>query len=284
MSKIHISRNRQSLGHFFPGEVAVGLRTGRFLPTDLAWQDPMETWKPLAEFTDLPAVDAEPEGPPPLPEASAAAPMASEQQGEPAWERRQSEGNVAAFFKTIGQVFSQPTTTFRGLKPQAAVGPALAYFILLATCATWVFLAYQLAFVLMVPDLVKAQFGDKVSMSMVVAGTVFNMLFAPFFLAGLALAFSGVLHVLLTLFGATQPVFAVTMRAFCYAVGTSYLLLLIPMCGPFAFVPCAVIFLVIALKAAHGIDAFRTLAAVMIPVLLLAVGYGLLLAQAGMIK
>jgi hypothetical protein len=121
-------------------------------------------------------------------------------------------------------------------------------------------------------------------MSMLVAGTVFNMLFAPFFLAGLSLVFSGLLHLLLTLFGVSQPLFAVTARVFCYAVGTSYLLLLIPICGPLAFVPCAVILLVIGLKAAHGIDTFRSLAAVMIPVLLLGICYVLLLAQAGLLK
>jgi hypothetical protein len=278
MSKIHIARDRQLLGHFYPAEVALGLRTGRFLPTDLGWQDPMETWKPLSEFADLPVVESS--GPPPLPQEEPA-PVEVE---EPAWERRQTEGMVSSFLKTISQVFSQPVTTFRALQPGKPGGAALAYFLLLATGATWVMLAYQLVFLLMVPDVLKAQWGGRVTLPMLVAATVFNMLFTPFFLAGLAMIFSGIAHLLLTLLGVVRPAFAMTLRAFCYAVGTAYICLLVPICGPLVFVPCAVVYLVIALKEAHRIDAFRSLAAVMIPVVLLAVGYLVLLAQAGMLK
>jgi hypothetical protein len=52
---IFINRNRQSLGQFDEQDVADGLKSGKFLPGDLAWQEPMESWKPLAEFTNLPA-------------------------------------------------------------------------------------------------------------------------------------------------------------------------------------------------------------------------------------
>jgi hypothetical protein len=57
MSRIHLNRDRQSLGQFTPEEVAEGLRSGRFLPTDLAWREGMETWQPLSTVTDLPEPD-----------------------------------------------------------------------------------------------------------------------------------------------------------------------------------------------------------------------------------
>ena len=56
MNRIHIARNRQSLGQFSPEEVAEGLASGKFLATDLGWREPMEQWMPLSEFTDLPQV------------------------------------------------------------------------------------------------------------------------------------------------------------------------------------------------------------------------------------
>ena len=56
MNRIHIARNRQSLGQFSPEEVAEGLASGKFLATDLGWREPMEEWMPLSEFTDLPQV------------------------------------------------------------------------------------------------------------------------------------------------------------------------------------------------------------------------------------
>lgn len=285
MSKIHISRDRQSLGHFFPDEVAVGLRTGRFFPTDLAWQDPMETWKPLAEFTDLPVVEADPEMPPSLPEeAPAPTPTEAAGPGEPAWEQPGSAGFFLLLFKTIGQVFSQPVTTFRGLNPDAPMGRALRYYLILSTLGAWVYLGYNLVVILMFPEMVKAQMGDKITTSQILVGQVLNVLFAPFFLAGLAFGFSGLLHLMLTLFGVPQPVFAVTVRVFCYAVGTSFLLILIPLCGPFFFAPCAVVYLVLGLKEAHRTDAFRPLLAVMVPAFLLGLGFLALILQAGLIK
>ena len=64
MGMIYINRNRQSLGQFDEHDVADGLKRGKFLPDDLAWQEPMESWKPLAEFTSLPAPSAQAEEPP----------------------------------------------------------------------------------------------------------------------------------------------------------------------------------------------------------------------------
>ena len=82
MNRIHVARNRQALGQFSPEEVAEGLASGEFLATDLAWREPMETWKPLSEFTDFRR------------RARCSSTGVPEQagdlefQGEPAWERR----------------------------------------------------------------------------------------------------------------------------------------------------------------------------------------------------
>ena len=68
MGMIYINRNRQSLGQFDEQDVADGLKSGKFLPDDLAWQEPMAEWKPLSEFINLPAPSALaelPEGLPP---------------------------------------------------------------------------------------------------------------------------------------------------------------------------------------------------------------------------
>lgn len=54
MAMIHINRNRENIGKFNDQDVANGLKSGRFLPTDLAWREPMASWEPLSAFTDLP--------------------------------------------------------------------------------------------------------------------------------------------------------------------------------------------------------------------------------------
>src|SRR5437763_7339215 len=49
MATIHVARAGANLGSFSLDEIQEGLRTGRFLPTDLAWQTGMTDWRPLSE-------------------------------------------------------------------------------------------------------------------------------------------------------------------------------------------------------------------------------------------
>ena len=49
-SKIFVQRHGNSLGAYSRQEIAEGLRSGKFLITDLAWQKPMEQWKILSFF------------------------------------------------------------------------------------------------------------------------------------------------------------------------------------------------------------------------------------------
>ena len=73
MSMIHINRNRESLGKFTDQEVADGLKSGKFLGSDLAWRDPMPSWQALSTFSDLPeALDEKAELAPALPQAELA--------------------------------------------------------------------------------------------------------------------------------------------------------------------------------------------------------------------
>ena len=58
MAMIHINRDRENIGKFNDQDVADGLKSGRFLPTDLAWREPMTSWEPLSTFTDLPPPEA----------------------------------------------------------------------------------------------------------------------------------------------------------------------------------------------------------------------------------
>ena len=71
MAMIHINRDRENIGKFNDQDVADGLRSGRFLPTDLAWREPMTSWEPLSTFTDLPPPEETAE---PVPEASTTPP------------------------------------------------------------------------------------------------------------------------------------------------------------------------------------------------------------------
>src|SRR5207247_144569 len=47
MAMIHVNRGATSLGVFSEEEVREGLRTGRFVPTDIWWREGMANWQPL---------------------------------------------------------------------------------------------------------------------------------------------------------------------------------------------------------------------------------------------
>lgn len=52
---IHVNRGATSLGQFSDTEVREGLRSGRFVGTDLGWQEGMPSWKQLSQFSEFAA-------------------------------------------------------------------------------------------------------------------------------------------------------------------------------------------------------------------------------------
>src|SRR5213079_278022 len=99
MAMIHLNRGATSLGIFSEEEVREGLRTGRFVPTDIGWREGMANWQPLSQFTELGA--AAPGAPPP--QISAAATAVAPRSGLP-WEHRQERGFFNAFVETLVMV------------------------------------------------------------------------------------------------------------------------------------------------------------------------------------
>jgi uncharacterized membrane protein YdcZ (DUF606 family) len=62
---IHVNRGATSLGAFSEEEVREGLRTGRFLPSDIGWREGMASWKPLPQFSEIVASRGAIPAPPP---------------------------------------------------------------------------------------------------------------------------------------------------------------------------------------------------------------------------
>src|ERR671936_1410383 len=106
MAMIHINRSGTNVGVFAEEDVREGLRTGRFIGTDLGWREGMPNWKPLSDF---PEFGAPPVGevPPPIapPVTPAVSPTIQEatttapRPGLP-WENRQARGFLNAFVET----------------------------------------------------------------------------------------------------------------------------------------------------------------------------------------
>ncbi len=142
MSRIHLNRDRQSLGQFTPEEVAEGLRSGRFQPTDLAWREGMETWQPLSTFTDLPEPgEIEP------PTLAPGTPLDEIPKAplSPAWERAEG-GVIGRAVETIREVLLSTQTAFAGMPVTGGFTRPLTFLILLGTVCGLVSLGYSFAF------------------------------------------------------------------------------------------------------------------------------------------
>jgi hypothetical protein len=262
MNRIHIARNRQALGQFSPEEVAEGLASGEFLPTDLAWREPMETWKSLGEFTDLPPATRS-LVPPALPQQSADLEMAA----EPAWERRQQLGTFSALVETLRQVLAAPVATFKAMKREGGHTTPLFFYLLVTTFTTWAAMAYQLTFIMMNPEAMLGPLAKSLNTASLLGIQVVSMALAPMLLILVAYCAAGIFHLVFQLLGSSQP-FEVTFRAYCYAVAPASVFRLIPICGDFLFFIAALVLLVFSFRETLRIDGARATIGVILPSLL----------------
>lgn len=248
MGIIHINRNRENLGKFDEQEVADGLKSGRFLPTDLAWRVPMEKWEPLSHFTDLPepfeqiAVDVKEDTAPPM--------------LEPAWERSESSLSPGAAIETIRQVLFSPKETFQKMTTTGGYSKPLVFYTLMAWFSGIASIGYQ-AVAGTVNPAIFGEIGKNVSPTTIVIISCAVALILPVFLIIGSFFSAAVFHLSLLLVGGANKPFEVTYRAFAYTMGALAVLQFIPMCGGYLSSLAGLFYIVIALREAHQTETWR---------------------------
>jgi hypothetical protein len=284
MSKIHLNRAQQNLGEFTPEEVAEGLRSGRFLPSDLAWREGMETWEPLSMF---PLVA---ESLPPLP-SIAQAPIAGAPatqtvipetgqppQIAPSWERAE-----APFFtrilETLQEVLLSPKTTFARMPVTGGFQKPLTYYVLMTWICATISCVYSLVFSMLQVDTAAGHHHDEV---LIQASTTLGFLiFGPFFMALSSFVTSGVWHLCLILTGAKSKPFEATYRVVNYASGSASVLLLLPCCGFVIEIFWKLYVVIVGLRETHGTTTGRVVLAVLLP-MIVCCGLGLTILMLGL--
>ncbi|MCX6917926.1 MAG: DUF4339 domain-containing protein [Verrucomicrobia bacterium] len=98
--QIHVARPPNQLGVFSQEEVAAGLQSGRFLPTDQGWREGMSAWTPLSQWAEFSSLTA---AAPAAPAEAAVAPS------QVPWEQGKSAGS---FFATVKAAVFSPRETF----------------------------------------------------------------------------------------------------------------------------------------------------------------------------
>ena len=262
MAMIHVNRGATSFGAFSEEDVRDGLRTGRFLPTDLGWREGMAGWKPLSEFPELSGA---------APPAQTGAPMevSMPRTGLP-WDERQTKGLVNAFIETLQMVLSKPVAAFTAMKREGGLGEPLLYAILGGTFGTAFAVIYNFVLRSLMP------FGDKQSaLAHLFGGLAWLVLLilTPLFVVIGMFVGSAILHVCLMIVGGAKQSFETTFRVVCFAEGSASPLLVIPFCGGLISGIWKIILYCIGLARAHETDSGRAVIAVLLPLIICCGGF-----------
>ena len=263
MAMIHINRNRENLGKFTDQEVSDGLKSGRFLSSDLAWCEPMPTWQPLSSFTDLPEPTPEDAAPVSAEEVQKTTP----QNTEPAWER-ESGLSLGAGIQTVKQVFSTPTETFQNLPVTGGLGRPLFFYTLAGWISGGAAIFYQLVAASINPVMFLGEAAKDLSSGMLIGIGVAVLLFLPLFLIAGAFLWTAIMHFFLMLTGAGRHGFEATFRALAYSGGATSMLQLVPLCGGYIYPVAWLVYGVIALKEVHRADLWRVVVSMLLMLLL----------------
>jgi hypothetical protein len=282
------------------------IATGKVTNRCLVWCKGMSDWQPLHSVVlEPPATDAPEPAPsgdfPQIsldPVAKVSAPELPEvEQVMPSWENRGTGGWISAFFNTITEVLTNPSTTFRRLPQSGSWGRPLSYYMLCSTISTvfWV-LVLRVSpppnVPLGVPGMNPAALNIPLGITLAFV-LPFSLLIFPI----QAVISTAILQASLWLTGAARQGFETSFRIVGYATGTTSLLSIILLTAgaaaslaqdpalstrvlslsSYVMMIWGFIILAKAISGAHGISLPRTLLALMLPLLLCCgLGFGFL--------
>jgi hypothetical protein len=274
MAMIHVNRGATSLGAFPEEEVREGLRTGRFVSTDLGWREGMPSWKPLSDFPDLigvaPAGAVAPEAPPAqtpsaiAPVAGSTTETAAARTGLP-WEHRQELGFVNAFLQTLSMVLIKPDLAFRTMRSEGGLAEPLIY-ALIGGCAGAI-VASLYSFIFQSIGFFTRQrnvFGMMTGMG--TGGIAFIILIPILVVIGLFIV-SAIIHLCLMIVGGANKTFETTFRVIAFTQGSTGPLQMIPICGGLIAGIWALVADCIGLARAHETTTGRAVVAVLLPLI-----------------
>jgi hypothetical protein len=260
--QIHVARPPTQLGVFSQEEVAAGLQSGRFLPTDQGWREGMSAWTPLSQWEEFSPLGI-PSAPSEFVPAASAQPM-------PAWERGASIGN---YFSTIRDVALNPVETFDNLPAEGGLGRPLLF--------NYLSIGPAVLLILVICGILLAFAGEEMMTEMredqnlipwmraLTAGEFMGLLVAcgaAFFVFVPLLNFlvSAATHVLLLPWG-PKGGYTGCFRANSYVSGSLFLVGFIPCVGNLAM-PWQVVVNVIALSRVHQLAWWKVaISVVLIP-------------------
>lgn len=262
MAMIHVNRGATSLGAFSEDDVREGLRSGRFLSTDLGWREGMAAWQPLSQFTEFGAAPAG-RTPPPLQPGPTSMETTAPRSGLP-WDQRQTKGILNAFIETLQIVLSRPVDAFTAMKRDGGLAEPLLYAVIGGTIGMVFAVIYNLVLRAFSP------FGGRQAALVHLFGGlawVFLLILAPLFVVIGTFIVSAILHLCLMIVGGAKQSFETTFRVVCFSEGSASPLLVVPFCGGLISAIWKLILYCVGLARSHETDTGRAVIAVLLPLI-----------------
>ena len=275
---IHINRGATSLGALPEEQVREGIRSGRFVGTDLGWKEGMANWQPLSQFSEFasdfgasPGAAAAAPQTPTAPAtiattAGASAAGVAPRSGLP-WDERFSKGFFSAFIETLQMVLTRPSDAFTAMRREGGLGEPLIYALI---GGSFGYLFYIL-FLMFMPSLAFFGSGNRhnalAGMFGMGAGLVMAIIFIPIGLTIVIFIASAILHICLMIVGGAKQSFETTFRVVCFSIGSTYPLMIVPFCGGAVAAIWNLVLHCIGLARAHETDTGRAVLAVLLPLI-----------------
>ncbi len=269
MATYHINRGGTSLGTYSEDDVRAGLRSGRFLSTDLGWREGMEAWLGLAQIPefaqDIPTAGAA--APPPQaasPGSLPAVTAAGARSGLP-WDDRHQKGFFAAFIETLQMVLTRPAEAFTVMKREGGFGEPLIYAVVGGSAGAIV--QFILQFALQSLGIFANHRNALGAMTGLGIGSVALIIFIPIVIVIGLFILAVIIHLCLMLVGGANQPFETTFRVLAFTHGSTGPIQMIPICGGVIAGVWALICNCIGLARAHKTDTGRAVVAVLLPVI-----------------
>jgi hypothetical protein len=262
MAMIHVNRGAASLGAFSEEEVREGLRTGRFVPTDIGWREGMANWQPLSQFPELgaPAPAA-----PPTQIGAGTTPEAAVPRGGLPWEHRKERGFFNAFIETLVMVLTRPGEAFTVMKREGGLGEPLIYALIGGCLGGIVSLLFSLG--LQSVGFFADRHDPFAAMAGMGVGSAAFIVLVPLFVIIALFIGSAIIHLCLMIVGGANQSFETTFRVLAFSQGSTGPLQMIPVCGGMIAGVWALVCNCIGLARAHETDTGRAVLAVFLPLI-----------------
>lgn len=253
MANIQVNRGETKLGVFSEEEIREGLKSGRFLVTDIGWREGMATWKTLAEFPEFGGAAA-----------PAAALVTAVQDGLP-WERRDQLGFFPAFVETLKLVLLNPTTAFASMRKEGGLTDPLLYGLIGGSAGFILSVLWNILF-----GSIGVGWGERNPFGAMIGagvGAVLCIIFAPIFVAICLFIGAAIVHLCLMLVGGANRSFETTFRVMSYAVGSTNPIAIVPFCGGAVAMIWNIVLECIGLAKAHETTSGKAVLAVFLPLI-----------------